>query len=110
MSLRTLSQNRTFVLSSTVVLLLLSFILILLDIEAVLNIVFTIMALASSAKEEAGAIGTTVTFVMGIAALAYAVFALEYHVKHAGEPRSRKVLAVSLGVQVVLAVIGLLIL
>ncbi len=110
MSMQALAKNRSFVMTATLAIMLVSFILLLLDIEACVNIAYTIMALSSSAKADAGAIGTTLTFFLGIAALAYSVFSLEYHVKHAGERRSRNLLGISLGVQSVLALIGLVVL
>lgn len=110
MSLQSLAKNRSFVMTATLALMLVSFILILFDIEACVNIAYTIMALASSAKADAGAIGTTLTFFLGIAALGYSIFSMEFHLKHAGEPRSRNLLGISLVVQSVLALIGLVIL
>jgi len=57
---------------------------------------------------EATALGQGITIVMAILAIAIIIGGFEYHRKHVGEPKALRVLVWTLGIQIFILVLGLI--
>lgn len=106
--LANLSENKPLLKGLTFLLVLGTIPLAFFDIEAMLNIVTYIMALFSRDTRTASALVTPLMLVLGLGALAFIIITMEYHLRHAGERRSFRLLGISLGVQAALFIIGYL--
>jgi ATP/ADP translocase len=104
--LANLTQNKSLMKGLTLVLVVVSAVLAFFDIEAILNMLMLGSSMLLRDGKTAMALVTPMMLVLGIGALAFIIVTFEYHLKHAGEKSSQKLLVISLAAQTAIFAIG----
>lgn len=103
-----LFQNKAFIKTFTLVLLVSSSILALFDVEACLKIAAFLSDLFFRDAQTGMALEMPLTLVLSFSALSFIVYTFEFHLRHLGSQASRKLFVYTFFTQIALFIAGCL--
>ena len=105
---QTFNDNKPLNMVLTLLVMLGLGVLMLVDIDALVSITCTLLTMFHVSRLDATLIGTTEMLVLSLAALIFIVVSFEYNLKHIGTAKSCKLMTITLAVQIVIALLGVL--